>query len=134
MWRFDNVPVPQMRTPLPVAARAAVSGARPALHVAVVPRIYPLVGRARSGAVIEDVDGNLFLDFTAGIAVTATGPLPPARRWRHSDQAAKPSTCRAPTSTTSRRSSWPGASPSRPPGRRPSGLLHQQRAEALEAD
>jgi len=28
-----------------------------------------------SGAVIEDMDGNLFLDFTAGIAVTATGTV-----------------------------------------------------------
>jgi 4-aminobutyrate aminotransferase len=30
-----------------------------------------------SGAVIEDVDGNLFLDFTAGIAVTSTGHCHP---------------------------------------------------------
>lgn len=36
-------------------------------------RVYPLVVKEGRGAVIEDVDGNLFLDFTAGIAVTATG-------------------------------------------------------------
>ncbi|MFQ5903351.1 MAG: acetyl ornithine aminotransferase family protein [Candidatus Binatia bacterium] len=36
-------------------------------------RVYPLVVRGGRGMVIEDVDGNLFLDFTAGIAVTATG-------------------------------------------------------------
>ena len=30
-----------------------------------------------SGAVIEDVDGNLFLDFNAGIAVTSTGHCHP---------------------------------------------------------
>ncbi len=36
-------------------------------------RDYPLVMARGSGCVVEDVDGNLFLDFTAGIAVTATG-------------------------------------------------------------
>lgn len=36
-------------------------------------RDYPLVMARGEGCVVEDVDGNLFLDFTAGIAVTATG-------------------------------------------------------------
>ena len=36
-------------------------------------RVYPLVVKEGWGVVIEDVDGNLFLDFTSGIAVTATG-------------------------------------------------------------
>ncbi len=36
-------------------------------------RVYPLVVKEGRGVVIEDVDGNLFLDFTSGIAVTATG-------------------------------------------------------------
>jgi len=36
-------------------------------------RVYPLVVARGQGATIEDVDGNLFLDFTAGIAVCATG-------------------------------------------------------------
>jgi 4-aminobutyrate aminotransferase len=36
-------------------------------------RVYPLVVRRARGAMIEDVDGNRFLDFTAGIAVTAAG-------------------------------------------------------------
>ncbi len=40
-------------------------------------RVYPLVVERGSGAVVEDVDGNLFLDFTAGIAVTATGHCHP---------------------------------------------------------
>jgi 4-aminobutyrate aminotransferase len=34
---------------------------------------YPLVAARGSGAMIEDVDGNRFLDFGAGIAVVATG-------------------------------------------------------------
>lgn len=36
-------------------------------------RMYPLVIRRARGAMIEDVDGNRFLDFTAGIAVTNVG-------------------------------------------------------------
>ena len=36
-------------------------------------RVYPLVPRRASGMVIEDVDGNRFLDFNAGIAVNSTG-------------------------------------------------------------
>src|ERR1700678_4335592 len=40
-------------------------------------RTYPLVVARGSGAMIEDVDGNRFLDFNAGIAVTSTGHCHP---------------------------------------------------------
>ncbi len=40
-------------------------------------RAYPLVVEKASGLWVEDADGNLFLDFTAGIAVTATGHCHP---------------------------------------------------------
>jgi 4-aminobutyrate aminotransferase len=40
-------------------------------------RVYPLVVRRGRGAMIEDLDGNRFLDFTAGIAVTAAGHCHP---------------------------------------------------------
>jgi 4-aminobutyrate aminotransferase len=40
-------------------------------------RDYPLVVRRGRGTVIEDVDGNCFLDFAAGIAVCATGHCHP---------------------------------------------------------
>ena len=36
-------------------------------------RSYPLVMKRGYGAMIEDVDGNIFLDFNAGVAVAATG-------------------------------------------------------------
>src|SRR5216110_3037245 len=52
-------------------------------------RVYPLVCARGSGSVIEDVDGNLFLDFTAGIAVTATGHCHPQVVAAIQDQAAK---------------------------------------------
>jgi 4-aminobutyrate aminotransferase len=40
-------------------------------------RDYPLVAKIGRGATIEDVDGNTFLDFAAGIAVVATGHCHP---------------------------------------------------------
>jgi 4-aminobutyrate aminotransferase len=40
-------------------------------------RAYPLVVARGSGCTLEDVDGNVFLDFTAGIAVTSTGHAHP---------------------------------------------------------
>ncbi|HEY3302641.1 MAG TPA: acetyl ornithine aminotransferase family protein [Candidatus Binatia bacterium] len=36
-------------------------------------RVYPLVVKQGKGMAIEDVDGNFFLDFNAGIAVASTG-------------------------------------------------------------
>src|SRR5207253_6611271 len=41
-------------------------------------RSYPLVVQRGYGAMIEDVDGNLFLDFNAGVAVAALGHAHPA--------------------------------------------------------
>jgi 4-aminobutyrate aminotransferase len=41
-------------------------------------RGYPLVMKRGQGAMVEDVDGNRFLDFAAGIAVVATGHSHPA--------------------------------------------------------
>src|SRR5258706_15682588 len=71
MWLFDNRAVPDLRTPLP-GPRAQQLLRRDQQHVSPsYTRIYPLVVERGSGCVIEDVDGNLFLDFTAGIAVTA---------------------------------------------------------------
>ncbi len=40
-------------------------------------RDYPLVAKRGQGAMVEDVDGNLFLDFAAGIAVVSTGHCHP---------------------------------------------------------
>ena len=42
-----------------------------------LPRAYPFVPPAPPGCVIEDVDGNRFLDLNAGIAVTSTGHCHP---------------------------------------------------------
>ena len=40
-------------------------------------RVYPLVVKEAKGVWVHDVDDNMFLDFTAGIAVCATGHCHP---------------------------------------------------------
>jgi len=40
-------------------------------------RSYPLVAKRGRGVIVEDVDGNEFLDFAAGIAVVSTGHCHP---------------------------------------------------------
>jgi 4-aminobutyrate aminotransferase len=89
MWVFDRVPVPWVQTPLP-GPRARALLERDAKYVSPsYTRVYPLVVARGSGAVIEDVDGNRFLDMTAGIAVTAAGHCHPEVVAAIQDQAAK---------------------------------------------
>lgn len=65
--------VPSIRTPLP-GPKAQALIARDARVVSPsYTRGYPLVIERASGCTVEDVDGNLFLDCSAGIAVNATG-------------------------------------------------------------
>ena len=52
-------------------------------------RSYPLVVKSGSGTRVTDVDGNQFLDFTAGIAVNSTGHCHPQVVKAIQDQAAK---------------------------------------------
>lgn len=52
-------------------------------------RSYPLVVKRGRGCRIEDVDGNEFLDFTAGIAVNSTGHCHPEVVRAIQDQAAE---------------------------------------------
>jgi 4-aminobutyrate aminotransferase len=89
MWLFDNRTVPHIGTELP-GPRAQELLERDQRYTSPsYTRIYPLVVERGSGAVIEDVDGNLFLDFTAGIAVTSTGHCHPHVVAAIQDQAAK---------------------------------------------
>jgi 4-aminobutyrate aminotransferase len=70
-------PVPHIVTELP--------GPKAREHVAFdeewtspsLPRAYPIVPVRGEGLTVEDIDGNLFLDFAAGIAVTSTGHAHP---------------------------------------------------------
>jgi 4-aminobutyrate aminotransferase len=89
MWLFDDRTVPDVHTALPGPKAQALLD-RDAQYVSPsYTRIYPLVVERGSGAVIEDVDGNLFLDFTAGIAVTSTGHCNPHVIAAITDQAQK---------------------------------------------
>src|SRR5438270_9346177 len=89
MWLVENQVVPRIRTPLP-GPKAETFLARDAEYLSPsYTRVYPLVVERGSGAVIEDVDGNLFLDFTAGIAVTSTGHCHPHVVAAIQDQSAK---------------------------------------------
>jgi 4-aminobutyrate aminotransferase len=71
-------PVPDLITEIP--------GPKARAHVAYdetwtspsLPRAYPIVPVRGDGLVVEDIDGNLFLDFAAGIAVNSTGHAHPA--------------------------------------------------------
>src|SRR3954447_10639577 len=89
MWLFENQMVPDIRTALPGPKAQALLERDQRYMSPSYTRVYPLVCARGSGAVIEDVDGNLFLDFTAGIAVTAAGHCHPHVVAAIQDQAAK---------------------------------------------
>jgi len=68
---------PKLRTPLPGTKAKAAVEADDRLISPSYTRSYPLVAKRGRGVRIEDVDGNEFLDFAAGIAVTSTGHCHP---------------------------------------------------------
>jgi 4-aminobutyrate aminotransferase len=69
--------LPNLITPLPgPKARQVVELDRQFVSPSYT-RDYPLVAKFGHGAIVEDVDGNSFLDFAAGIAVVATGHCHP---------------------------------------------------------
>ena len=68
---------PEIKTPLP-GPKATAIVERDKVHVSPsYTRDYPFVMARGEGAVVEDVDGNRFLDCAAGIAVTSTGHAHP---------------------------------------------------------
>ena len=82
-------PVPDLVTEIPgPKARAHVEydhrWTSPSL-----PRVYPIVPVRGEGLTIEDIDGNLFLDFAAGIAVNSTGHSHPVVVGAIKEQAAE---------------------------------------------
>ena len=69
---------PRIKRPLPgPKARAIIRRDRELLSPSFT-RSYPLVAAKGEGVWMKDPDGNVFLDFTAGIAVTSTGHCHPA--------------------------------------------------------
>ncbi|HUE70224.1 MAG TPA: aminotransferase class III-fold pyridoxal phosphate-dependent enzyme, partial [Pirellulaceae bacterium] len=68
-----SLKVPDIRTALPGPRGKALIEKDERFTSPSYTRVYPLAVERGFGAVIEDVDGNRFLDFTAGIAVCSTG-------------------------------------------------------------
>ena len=73
---FDR-PAPHLVTDLPGPKAKLVLDRDAGVTSPSLPRAYAIAPRRGSGSVIEDVDGNLFLDFNAGIAVNSTGHTHP---------------------------------------------------------
>jgi 4-aminobutyrate aminotransferase len=74
---LSRAAAPRLVTDLPGPEAKAVIDRDLAVSSPSMPRVYPLVPSRASGCVIEDVDGNRFLDLNAGIAVNATGHCHP---------------------------------------------------------
>jgi 4-aminobutyrate aminotransferase len=68
---------PRLVGPLPGPKAKAAVAADDRLISPSYTRSYPLVAKRGRGIRIEDVDGNVFIDFAAGIAVTSTGHCHP---------------------------------------------------------
>ena len=96
--RYAVEPSSDPEVHLVVAPRSRIAGDRPVPHIVTelpgpkarahvafdetwtspsLPRAYPIVPVRGEGLTIEDIDGNLFLDFAAGIAVNSTGHAHP---------------------------------------------------------
>jgi len=68
---------PNIRTALPGPnARRVLEGDNTYISPSYT-RSYPLVAKRGRGVMVEDVDGNEFLDLAAGIAVCSTGHCHP---------------------------------------------------------
>jgi len=81
--------VPDIKTALPGPKAKALIDRDKTVVSPSYTRGYPLVIERGSGATVEDVDGNVFLDCAAGIAVNSTGHSHPAVVKAITDQAQK---------------------------------------------
>jgi 4-aminobutyrate aminotransferase len=87
--RTEALQVPWIRTELPGPRGSQLIATDEQYTSPSYTRVYPLAVERGYGAVIEDVDGNRFLDFTAGIAVCSTGHCHPRVIGAVQQQAAK---------------------------------------------
>jgi 4-aminobutyrate aminotransferase len=78
---------PELKTALPGPKARAIIERDAKVVSSSYTRDYPLVIARGEGVFVEDVDGNVFLDCTAGIAVTATGHSHPEVVQAITDQA-----------------------------------------------
>jgi 4-aminobutyrate aminotransferase len=83
------MPKPFIKTPPPGPLARAIIARDEAFAAPCYIKEYPLVIARGEGTMVEDVDGNRFLDFMAGIAVCSTGYSHPAVVKAIQDAAAK---------------------------------------------
>ena len=69
--------LPKIKTPLPGPEAQKILALDKQYISPSYTRDYPLVAKRGEGALVEDADGNTFLDFSAGIAVVSTGHCHP---------------------------------------------------------
>src|SRR5690242_21880186 len=69
--------LPEIKTPLPGPEARKILDLDHRLVSPSYGRDYPMVAKRGSGMMVEDVDGNIFLDFSAGIASVSTGHCHP---------------------------------------------------------
>src|SRR3954447_6500741 len=81
--------VPSLKTPLPGPKAKAIIDRDGTVVSPSYTRGYPLVIASGTGSSVEDVDGNVFLDCAAGIAVNSTGHSHPTVVKAITDQAQK---------------------------------------------
>jgi len=81
--------LPNLVTPLPGPNARGIIERDAKIMSPSYTRGYPFVMARGEGAIVEDVDGNRFLDFNAGIAVVATGHANPRILTAVQEQATK---------------------------------------------
>lgn len=69
--------VPDIKT-VPPGPKAKEIVERDEKYIATSTKTSPVVAKRAKGAVVEDVDGNVYVDFTSGISVTNVGHCHPA--------------------------------------------------------
>src|SRR5213596_2384609 len=74
---MTTMTAPQIKTALPGPKAKAIIDRDASVVSPSYTRCYPFVMERGYGAIVEDVDGNVFLDCAAGIAVNATGHAHP---------------------------------------------------------
>ena len=84
-----KIDLPHLLTPLPGPKAKAIIERDQQVISPSYTRSYPLVAARGEGAIVEDADGNRFLDFAAGIAVVATGHCHPKVVQAIQEQAAR---------------------------------------------
>src|SRR5690349_6013135 len=75
--QLAGMKAPQLVTEIPGPNTRHIIQSDAAVTSPSLPRAYAFAPVRGAGAMVEDADGNVFLDFNAGIAVTSTGHAHP---------------------------------------------------------